>query len=365
MSTNVRGSLPDRPNLDQLKKRAKELKNSKEFDSLADAQLALARAYGFPSWPKIKVYIEQTTLRRLIIAGETDEMIALLESSPRIANLPFPEGDWPLHLAAQYNDPTMIEILVKSGASFRPKYEDSSHTALSWAVTYGSFQAAVKLVELGNQPDLFCAAGLGFMDRVRSFWKDGKLQPHSSQTGSSRYSKSGETLPCPPESDEDKISDALYIASRNGRLAAAQWLLEQGADPNWKGYCGANSLAWAEFSRNADLCALLRQHGASDEAVDDIFMATPKVFPYMIVIAWGFPAEMLKARLEANPEMLNAKGGYGTLLNTAVFNNQIAAAKVLLEMGADRTIANLNGLTPAVLANKKGFHEMEALLTSV
>lgn len=57
--------LPPRPNLDHLKKQAKELLQTlKQQDpdaQLADAQHALAREYGFASWPRLKAHIESET----------------------------------------------------------------------------------------------------------------------------------------------------------------------------------------------------------------------------------------------------------------------------------------------------------------
>jgi hypothetical protein len=54
--------LPPRPNLDHLKKQAKELLQTLKRDDpgaqLADAQHALAREYGFASWPRLKAHIE-------------------------------------------------------------------------------------------------------------------------------------------------------------------------------------------------------------------------------------------------------------------------------------------------------------------
>ncbi|HVC81016.1 MAG TPA: ankyrin repeat domain-containing protein, partial [Chloroflexota bacterium] len=70
--------LPARPNLDQQRKRARELLNAaragdpealrrfhrhhprfagKATPRLADAQLVIAREYGFPSWPKLAAHI--------------------------------------------------------------------------------------------------------------------------------------------------------------------------------------------------------------------------------------------------------------------------------------------------------------------
>jgi hypothetical protein len=54
-------NLPDRPNLEFLRKQAKALLDTMQRTApaaqLADAQHALARDYGFASWPKLKAHI--------------------------------------------------------------------------------------------------------------------------------------------------------------------------------------------------------------------------------------------------------------------------------------------------------------------
>ena len=54
--------LPARPNLEHLKNQAKdllpELQRQDPSAQLADAQHALARDYGFASWPKLKTHVE-------------------------------------------------------------------------------------------------------------------------------------------------------------------------------------------------------------------------------------------------------------------------------------------------------------------
>jgi hypothetical protein len=54
--------LPRRPSLDHLKKQAKELLRERRLRqpdaALADAQHALAREYGFDSWPQLKRHVE-------------------------------------------------------------------------------------------------------------------------------------------------------------------------------------------------------------------------------------------------------------------------------------------------------------------
>ena len=55
-------NLPARPRLDYLKKEAKDrlvdLRRTDPGAQLADAQHALAREYGFASWPKMKAHVE-------------------------------------------------------------------------------------------------------------------------------------------------------------------------------------------------------------------------------------------------------------------------------------------------------------------
>lgn len=77
--------LPERPDLNQLKRQAKELLTGfaaressavpevqqyypgapLENFALHDAQLVLARAYGFDSWPKLKARVDGVTIGRL------------------------------------------------------------------------------------------------------------------------------------------------------------------------------------------------------------------------------------------------------------------------------------------------------------
>ena len=147
--------LPERPNLEQLRKQAKELHTAGEFSTLTAAQHALARRYGFPSWPTLKLVVESKTLRHLIQERDVNGVKELLGASPKVASTSFTDGSTPLHAAVEANSPEIVTELVAAGAPFDKKYASSSHTALSWAITVGAFNAAIKLVELGNEPGSF------------------------------------------------------------------------------------------------------------------------------------------------------------------------------------------------------------------
>jgi hypothetical protein len=81
--------LPPHPNLDHLKKQAKDLlrdlKQRNPATKLADAQHALAREYGFASWPKLKVYVDSLP-RPSAPSGEPEDEV--VSASTRLEGMP-------------------------------------------------------------------------------------------------------------------------------------------------------------------------------------------------------------------------------------------------------------------------------------
>jgi ankyrin repeat protein len=70
--------LPERPNLEWLKKRARELARERSV-KLSEAQFELARTYGFPSWPKLKAHVEMVSaLTREPDAVDAESFLALV-----------------------------------------------------------------------------------------------------------------------------------------------------------------------------------------------------------------------------------------------------------------------------------------------
>ena len=86
--------LPAQPNLEHLKKQAKvlleDLTRENPNAKLADALHAIAREYGFASWPKLKVHVLSTTDAVVADANPfTGEWIAdFARSTPRSADEP-------------------------------------------------------------------------------------------------------------------------------------------------------------------------------------------------------------------------------------------------------------------------------------
>jgi|GEM_PF-1500721 len=96
-------TLPPHPHLDHLKKQAKELLHTLQQQNpalkLSDAQHALARDYGFASWPKLKVYVE--SLSRVDTPTTTLEAMPPAEKSVH----PF-VGRWTANLSKSRRHPS-------------------------------------------------------------------------------------------------------------------------------------------------------------------------------------------------------------------------------------------------------------------
>jgi ankyrin repeat protein len=129
--------LPERPDIDQLKRQAKELLEAfasgtpeahsevrahyRDADratfALHDAQLVLARAYGFGSWSKLKAYVEGATDQRLVAAVRAHDLqlvSALLKARPELSG-----RSGALHVAVIERDPELVRLLMEHGANAR------------------------------------------------------------------------------------------------------------------------------------------------------------------------------------------------------------------------------------------------------
>lgn len=117
--------LREHPDLDQLKRQAKELLAADpSIFALHDAQFALARSYGFESWPKLKAYVDGATVKRLagfVQAGDEQQVRAMLRTRPELAAMAMSYGDErrPLHFAVMNRAPEMVRLLMGHGADAR------------------------------------------------------------------------------------------------------------------------------------------------------------------------------------------------------------------------------------------------------
>src|SRR5215470_10993212 len=190
--------LPEKPNLEFLKKEAKELLHDFEarkpeaverFRSisllgapkLSDAQHLVAREYGFPAWTKLKEHVDAANARFLqpeellaaaVRASDSEKVSRVLADHPQLkAQLNEPMAGYgfgmqPILAAVQRSDRKTIDVLLRSGAdiNIRSKW---------WAGGFGVLDdcdpdLAGFLIERGAVVDAHAAARLGMMEQLRA-----------------------------------------------------------------------------------------------------------------------------------------------------------------------------------------------------
>ncbi len=118
-----------------------------------------------------------------------------------------PHTETPLHWAASSDDVEALDALLNAGADIEaPGAVIAGGTPLDDAVAFAQWRTARRLVERGAHTNLFNAAGLGLLDRIRDH------------------------LAADPGSEQ--IDSALWSACHGGQQATAELLLGHGADLN-------------------------------------------------------------------------------------------------------------------------------------
>jgi len=128
-------SLPEKPYLRHLKDQAKDLVRSGEAPSVAQAQLRLAREYGFASWPKLKAHVESFheigQLKAAIDADDLEEVKRLMTRHPELHRAPLRDGKSPpLTWVASRVPPSetrlaMARWMIESGSDIHQGSDES------------------------------------------------------------------------------------------------------------------------------------------------------------------------------------------------------------------------------------------------
>lgn len=186
--------LPAKPNLEHLKKQAKELLQDFELGKpaatellgsvasrpkLADAQHVIAREYGFAGWAKLKEHVESLVrtlmpaelLTAAVRANDATRVRSLLDQYPELRariDDPLPDygfGQHALFAAVQRSDRSTIDVLLHAGANIHKRTE-------WWAGGFGVLDdcdpSMVEfLTERGAVLDAHSASRLGMMAKLR------------------------------------------------------------------------------------------------------------------------------------------------------------------------------------------------------
>lgn len=155
-------NLPQNPNLEWLKKTAKErlaeLRVRDATARLAHAQLAVARDYGFDSWRALKAHVDEASLDGQIVSatieGNSARLAQLLDAHP--AKLAVTGGRWNmplLHLAAEAGHLACVDLLLARGLDVNQRDKLDRATPLHWAAAQGRLAVVEHLVACGADVD--------------------------------------------------------------------------------------------------------------------------------------------------------------------------------------------------------------------
>jgi uncharacterized protein len=146
----------------------------------------------------------------------------------------------PLHWAASNDDVELADALLDAGADI--EHAGSSidgGSPLSCAIGYGQWNVARRLVERGARTLLWHEAALGMLPAIR----------HRFEAG--------------PRPEAEALSGAFWNACHGRQVAAAQYLLERGADLNWAApWSEQTPLDIAEHTGRSDVVTWLLEKGA-------------------------------------------------------------------------------------------------------
>ena len=170
-------ALPPRPSLDQLRRRAKELRDAARSGNpaalaritahtpaaragtvtLAAAQLAIAREHGYPSWPQLVAEVQARTaelgqrVEEFLVASIRDwtgRAARMLARDPWMAGARSEQdnGATALHLAAAAGSTATVRLLLDRGADIEARDTAWNSTPLEWAIVGSGMR-------LGHDPD--------------------------------------------------------------------------------------------------------------------------------------------------------------------------------------------------------------------
>lgn len=300
--------------------------------ALHDAQLVLARAYGFASWPKLKAYVDGVTAKSLVEAVRTRDLgkvQALLHARPELVNMDMGEDEHrAIHYAVLLRSPEMTRLLMQHGADARKgihPHRDAT-SALTLASDRG-YDEIVAIIRDEEQRRRETQAGNGtvaapeYVLRAES-WESGRAMEILRADPALARSVSPEGW--------TPLHAAACVLDEGGTA----WLLDHGADPNrlakgrWTPLdMAASGQGWGntgnptKFERVARL--LLSRGAELDPAA---------------AVALG-DEEWIRARYSkgtlANLASSDIFDGIGGLLSTAVSHNRPGMLALLLDLGLD------------------------------
>lgn len=348
-------ALPPRPNLDWLRKSAKQklvqLRTKNPATRLAEAQLELARGYGFSSWRSLKAHVDKllsasageprvdeaaiADFLRAAGIGDLPGVRAVLADRPAMVNAVGPHPFWggrvqALHVAIDTNRRDVFDVLLHHGANVNGdnrEYSDWSPLMLAAYKQRAGMRQA--LIQRGAKIGLFEALLLGDDARLERILRPGAVSLPKDRRGMDsllhlartpyaidRLLELGESRHARDYWNETPVGAMCKLGTKARGLV--RHLQKRGFQVRPE-----------EFARLGDLESLAELH-----ARDPSFVRHDEVL--MKAIDSG-SVELVGWLLERGASA-NARTTFGSqcmALHSAAWNGNLAIAKLLVAAGAD------------------------------
>ena len=332
-------AMRETPDIDQLKRQAKELLEAYRASSpsalaevtayhrtatpetfaLHDAQFVLARSHGFESWPKLKAAVDGVTAARLHEAVESGDLTTareLLTRRPEIVDLGRGEMR-AVHMAVLRRDLEMTRLLLEFGADpdtgIWPKRDATGPYILARERGYDEIAGVLRAAREKRG----ARGPSGPTEAVRQCQE--AFQSGKEEAIVAVFDRH-------PELAEICLADGrtmLHQAAGLGATRFMKWLLDRGADVNRNSHRGWTPLDYAVDGRGAagvfdnrkfeHAAALLMEHGAQLSPISAAALGR-----------WDYLERHSKQELEG-------KG----VLEAAVKGNRYEVLRRLLDLGLD------------------------------
>ncbi|HEX2666675.1 MAG TPA: ankyrin repeat domain-containing protein [Candidatus Acidoferrum sp.] len=336
--------LPSNPNLDHLKYQARDLleehatcaqgaaQRIREFHprfggatdseifgarlSLSDAQLAIAREYGFPSWTRLKRHIERPTLsdqldlphhqrieddvfRRAVDLLDTGDVSGLrehLKKHPHLAQqrVVFEGGNY-------FRNPALLEFVAENPirhGTLPANIAEIARVILEVGTSQSARDGALALVSTGSVSRK-CGVQLALIDALCDYGANPNTAAHASALHGELEAlktliRHGARMDLPVAAALGRVEDArrlleasggeerhlaLSLAADFGHVQIVRLLLDAGENPDRYnpvgGHSHATPLHQAAGRGHKNVVQLLVERGARTDMKDILWQATP------------------------------------------------------------------------------------------
>jgi len=386
-------ALPDKPNLNQLKKQAKDLLKAFQAGEptaidevrahyphpisrpqghvlqLSDAQLVLARAYGFDSWPKLKACVDGVTMSRFVAAVETGDVggvRAMLHRRPELVHMDTAGNNEHrgLHYAVLGRNVAMVRLLMQAGADARkgifPHRDATTAFALANDRDYKDIVAVIEEEEQHRREQMSCpnARVSPVQDQINGAIRKGEKE------AAIRLLEADESLIRACDRDG---GTPLHVAAQVTNEEMVAWLLSRRANVHKRdvrGFTPLDRAALAADPRN--------DRAKRFPAVAKLLLDRGAEVTLRAAVALS-DSERIRELVNADPGLLRREIHWseGGLVSLAVKHGHLDAVRLLLDLGADvdeRTLLQeleeptSSSGTPLWYAALAGRHDIARLL---